>query len=257
MPLSEPTVNFRSCVPTFDANVGVGHRHDRPAPFGAPHELLAELDRHGVDRALVYEVSGEVISPVEANAALDRWIAGGDGRLTPQYVLGPRADSLEQLKALHAGAPLKAVRLMDAGSPRVPVTPWVLGEALAWLRVEGIPLWVSLADSPVREVAETLAHYPGLPSVLVGAHYTHASVVRPLLRRLPDARLELSRYEVMGEVESLAREFGARRLVYGSFYPRLAMGPVLHALHELDLPADDVGDICCRNLERLLGESAC
>ena len=133
------------------------------------------------------------------------------------------------------------------------MTPWVFGEALAWLQAEGVPLWVSLADDPVAEVVDLLASHPDLDVVLVGAHYTHASVVRPLLRHLPRARLELSRYEVLGEVEALAGEVGPERLIYGSYYPRYALGPVLHYLHEVDLPEDAVRALCGGNLDRLLG----
>jgi len=133
------------------------------------------------------------------------------------------------------------------------VKAWVFGEALEWLQAEGVPLWVSVADNPVAEVAELLARFPELDAVLVGAHYTHASVVRPLLRHLPRSRLELSRYEGLGEVEALAREFGSERLLYGSFYPRYALGPILHYLHETDLPEGALAGICGGNLDRLLG----
>lgn len=252
MPLQSPSLAFQPSVPVFDANVGVGHRHDCPAPFDTPAQLLAELDRHGVERAVVYPVQGEAISPVEGNEGLAHWVEGGEGRLVAQYVVGAHPDSLPQLIQLRASGLLPSARLMDAGSVQVPVASWVFGEALAWLRAEGIPLWVSLADNPLSEVVETLGQYPGLDVVLVGATYTHASIVAPLLRHLPGARLELSRYEVMGAVEVLVREFGAGRFVYGSYYPRYAMGPVLHGLHHLDLPEVDVRRICCDNLDQLL-----
>ncbi|MFH1568064.1 MAG: hypothetical protein ABIL09_08710, partial [Gemmatimonadota bacterium] len=192
-PLHEPALHFRPQVPVFDANLGVGHRHDRPAPFADAAQLLAQLDRHGVGRAVVYPVQGETLSPVEANEGLAAWIEAGRGRLVPQHVLGPRPDSLAQLRALRRAGHLRCARLMDAGAVGIPVKPWVFGEALAWLQAEAVPLWVSLADNPVAEVVDLLAPYPDLDTVLAGAHYTHASVVRPLLRRLPRARLELSR----------------------------------------------------------------
>jgi hypothetical protein len=248
---SEPSLRFRASIPVIDANVGVGHRHDRPAPFDTPAQLLAEMDRHGVDRAIVYHVQGEVISPVSANQDLEHWV-GGESRLEAQWVLGPRDDSLDQVQDLCRLTPSSSVRLMDAGSAQIPVTPWVFGPALEWLQSSRVPLWISLADNPVTEVVDTLSQFPDLDVLLLGAHYTHASVVRPLLRHLPRARLELSRYEGLGEVEALVSEFGARRLVYGSYYPRYAMGPVLHALHELDLTEEDLRALCAGSLVALL-----
>ena len=47
----------------------------------------------------------------------------------------------------------------------------------------------------------------------------------------PQLHLELSRYETLGDVEALCGEFGAERLLYGSWYPRYEMGPILYYLH--------------------------
>ena len=61
------SLSFKSRVPVFDANVGVGHRHDRRSPVDSPDQLLEEMSRHGVGRALVYSVQGEWISPIQGN----------------------------------------------------------------------------------------------------------------------------------------------------------------------------------------------
>ena len=113
---------------------------------------------------------------------------------------------------------------------------------------------MSLADSDTREVMDVLKLFPDLPSVLVGAHYSHALFVRALLQNLPNTHLELSRYEVLGEVEALAAEFGYERLIYGSFYPRYAMGPMLYYLHNIAFSDAELAAICAGNLERILGE---
>ena len=77
--------------------------------------------------------------------------------------------------------------------------------------------------------------------------------MRPLLAWLPNAHLELSRYEPIGEIEALRTEFGARRLVYGSWYPQYAMGPMLFYLHHTDLSEEELASVCAGNLARILG----
>ena len=57
-------------------------------------------------------------------------------------------------------------------------------------------------------------------------------------------------------MEALGRDVGARRLVYGSFYPRYAMGPILYYLHRCDLTAPQLDLICAGNVGRLLGEAS-
>ena len=96
--------------------------------------------------------------------------------------------------------------------------------------------------------------FPDLVTVLLGAHYTHALFVRPLLKYLPKAYLELSRYEVLGELEAIMDRFGSERFVYGSFYPRYAMGPMLFYLHRIHSSEKDLAAVCAGNLERILEE---
>ena len=246
------TLDFRPRVPVFDANIGVGHRHDRPSPCPDPDSLLEEMDRHGVGRGLVYHLQGERISPFEGNEALAEW---EHEALFPQWMAGPSGDSLRQLQSLHGGGRLRSVRLLNTEECRIPFVDWVYGELLAWLDAEGVPLWVSLADTPAVEVMETLRRYPGLRTVLVGAHYSHSAVLAPMLKGLPNASLELSRFENLGGIEALVAEFGAGRFLYGSFFPRYAMGPMLFYLHHIALDNDALAAICSGNLERLLGET--
>lgn len=245
------SLNFQPRVPVFDANVGVGHRHDRPSPFSTAGGLLEEMGRHGVDRAVIYHVQGESISAIRGNEALLGW--EGDA-FSLQWVAGPGEDSLRQLRAFHADGGVQSVRLHSPEEGRVPFVEWLYGELLEWLSAEGIPLWVSLADGSPVEIVDTLRRFPDLRVVLVGAHYVHSVVLRPMLRQLPEAFLELSRFENLAGVESLVGEVGARRLIYGSYYPRYAMGPMLFYLHHLEISGEDLASICAGNLDRLLGE---
>ena len=73
----------------------------------------------------------------------------------------------------------------------------------SWALSRGLPLWIPLPSTDADELVTTLQVYPDLVTVLVGAHYVHHLLVRPLLARLPNAHLELSRYEPIGEIEAL------------------------------------------------------
>ena len=74
---------------------------------------------------------------------------------------------------------------------------------------------------------------------------------------LPQLHLELSRYETLGDVEALCAEFGAERLLYGSWYPRYEMGPILYYLHHTTLTEPELAAVCAGNAARLLvGEGA-
>ena len=245
------SLNFRPRVPVYDANVRVGDLYNAPSPFLNRDGLLAELDRHGVQRALVYHGHAEHISPIDGNENLKDWLCD-DGRLSPIWTALPTSDCLEQLQELHSEGRVRCVRLVDTSPVGLPFRPWAYDSLLSWLCETDIPLWISLINADSDDLVTTLEAYPDLVTVLLGAHYTHALWVRPMLNALPNAHLELSRYEPMGEVEALCKEFGAERLVYGSWYPDYAMGPVLFCLHHTGPSESDLALICSGNLERIL-----
>ena len=245
------SLNFKARVPVFDANVRVGDRRDEPSLCRNREQLLAEMDRHGIGRALIYHAQTELLSPIDGNGFLEEWL-GEDGRLHPQWSMGPTAASLAQIKDLHAQGRVRSVRLHDARQVGLPFRPWAYEETLSWLSDANIPLWVLLTDAVADDVMTTLKAYPNLVTVLIGAHYSHHLWVRPFLKHLPNAYLELSRYEPIGQFEALRDEFGAERLVYGSWYSRYVMGPMLFYLHHTDFTQRELELVCAGNLERIL-----
>ena len=245
------TLNFKPRVPVCDANIRVGDLRDEPAPCRNRDELLAEMDKHGVDRGLIYHAQTENLSPITGNAYLEAWL-GDDGRLHPQWSVMPTPDSISQIQGLHAEGKIRCVRLHDTRQAGLPFRPWAYDNLLSWLSEARIPVFIPIPDADADELVTTLQAYPELVAVLVGAHYTHALWVRPILTALPNAHLELSRYEPIGELEALRDEFGADRLVYGSWYSRYAMGPILFYLHHTNLSDAELAQVCGGNLIRLL-----
>lgn len=248
------SLNFSPRVPVIDANVCVGNHHTGPSPCQSPAQLLEELDFHGVRRAVIYHAQGEQISPTDGNMYLEDWL-DEEGRLIPQWTVAPVDTSMTQIAELHGQGRVTSARLHDCQSAGFPFLPWGYDDLLSFLTAARIPLWIPLMDVDVRDLVTTLKAYPDLHTVLVGAHYTHALVVRGLLDASPHAVLELSRYEPIGEVEALVERFGADRFIYGSWYPRYAMGPILFYLHHTRMSDQELAQICAGNTERLLGLS--
>jgi len=250
-----PSLNFSPAVPVFDANVCIGDYEN--VSLEAPSDLLAEMDRRNVDRAVVYHALGHAraTSPITGNALLQDW-AIDDRRLVYQWSVLPTKESIAQIGELYDDAKVSSVRMCSTRDVGLPFRTWAYDPLLSWLSERAIPLWISLPDADAHELVTTLGAYPDLVTVLVEAHYTHSLWIRPMLRALPSAHLELSRYEGLGEVEDLVEEFGAERFVYGSAYPRYAMGPVLFYLHQTDLSRDGLAMVCGGNLERILKTGA-
>lgn len=246
-----PTLSFSPRVPVIDANVCVGDTFMGPSPCRSRDQLIGEMAHHGVGQAVVYHAQTEEISPVDGNRLLEDWLVCGEG-LIPQWSILPTEESMSQVAALHGDGRVQSVRLSDTSGTGLPFRPWAFHDLLSWLSESGIPLWIPLSEVDPDELVTTLSAYPKLMTVLVGAHYSHALLVRPILKALPNAHLELSRYEPIGEIESLCDTFGAERLIYGSWFPRYAMGPMMYYLHHSDLNDEALRLICSENVERIL-----
>ncbi len=243
-------------MPVFDANVAVGDAKYGLSPLRGRRQLLAEMDRHGVGRALIYHANSHqpLVDGTVTDDELDEW---RDERLLPQWTGWPTPASIECLQRRHAAGDLTSVRIC-AGGDRVlsPFQPWLYGELLTWLAEIGAPAVIELPELDPDVIVRTLQAFPRLRSILVGAHPTHAIFVPAMLRAVEGMHLELSRYEPLGGVESLCGEFGSSRLLYGSWYPRYAMGTMVHYLRTIRLSDADRAAVLGGTLQGLLGLGA-
>ncbi len=74
-------------VPVFDANMALGRRHDRRVLFDTVDDALREMDRAGVQRALVYSTVA-ASDPIGGNQRQEEVLANAP-RLVPQWVCSP------------------------------------------------------------------------------------------------------------------------------------------------------------------------
>jgi predicted TIM-barrel fold metal-dependent hydrolase len=180
---------------------------------------------------------------------LEEWI-GDDDRLVPLWSALPTDDSLCQLQALYRDGRVRGVRLARAHG--LPLSDWTHGELLQWLSDVDVPLWVALPEVDARDLVNTMRGYPHLRLVLAGAHYSDTLLAGKLMNALPNTFLELSRFETLDAINNFIERFGASRLLYGSWYPRYAMGPVLYFIHHCGLSRETLAQICAGNLVQLL-----
>ena len=245
------TLRFKPRVKTIDANVCVGGLGSEKSPITCRGDLISEMDRHGIDHAVIYHGYADKYSAIDGNELLMEWL-GDDNRLIPQWSVLPIENSLTQLDGLYRQGLVYSARLFNTRSKGLPFRDWSYGSLLSWLNERNIPLWIPLPDADAHELVTTLGQFPDLVSVMVGAHYSHTLWIKPILSNLRSAYIELSRFETMGHVEDLVKVFGAERFVYGSWYPYYAMGPVLFYLHHTDLTEKQLKLICSENIKKLM-----
>lgn len=216
----------------IDTNVHLGTWPFSFLPeFTAPR-LAAHLAAHGISRAIVSPLAAVLApDPLPANRALFAALRRTPA-LLPLPVVNPAlAHWREQLDAVATG-PLRAVKLLPAfhnyrlESPR-------LAPFFAELAARGLQLVIetrleddrhryhglSVKSLTAKQLAPFLRRYPQLRPLLLGLGL-------PEVRALAEAKLthfsfDTAFVEWIDSVETLAREFGRDRVMFGSHTPFL------------------------------------
>lgn len=247
----------------IDANASFGAVYTPTlAPCRTPEELIAALDRAGVDKALVAAdaIRGGCPSEMNVRAAVEM---APHAQLMPVWAilpletgeLGTRAEFLDAMKRHNVRAlaayPSKHRYLLDRVG---------CGELLDAMVECRIPLLLPLEENSGGVggwalATKLLSETPGLRLIVLGTGpWGDDRLFRPLLRKFPSLSVEISRYELDGGIAALCREYGAERLVYGSSYPYWAMGGALLTALHADIPDADKELIMGGNIARLLDE---
>ena len=148
----------------YDCNVYFGLPSLRPiVPVATPSELLAAMDRAGVDQALVWHIAQHDHSPQLGNQLLTEAIAPHP-RLTGCWTILPnQGHEFPQPKALFAqmkAARIKALRVFP-GKHRFLLNAVSMGDILDAMVQQRVPLFLSInRGMEWRNVYELLAGFP-------------------------------------------------------------------------------------------------
>jgi predicted TIM-barrel fold metal-dependent hydrolase len=250
----------------FDANSQIGPWPTEALAFQDVQGLLAEMDRLGIDQALVYHSLAWQSVPSIGNAQLMEAIRGHP-RLFPCWGVLPtggeeagRPDCVcDQLA--RAGA--RAVRIWPRDHV-YPIAHWMcspLLEALAERRylllldLDQIVLPTGLFDvDPAgwHHVDWLCRTYPDLAVVLTRVGYRAFRVLVPMLRRYPNLYVDLSYFATHQGVEFVAQHIGPDRILFGTGQPLEDPGGAVMRLCYADLDDHYAEQIGFGNLERLL-----
>ena len=198
----------------FDANGSFGSSSaERPA-FPGPKDLLAHLDRLGVERALVWNTEARQGNCPEANRRLLSQIGRSPvarRRLVPAFTISPTMvyehGAVEGLRKAVNAAGVAALRLPTAvtGAHSLRQTEPIL-DALSSRRP------VVLVNNNDADGPDLLALAQRLPSVcfiLTDVMWPRYVFVFDLMRRCPNVLVETSWLHTTGAIELIIKEFGA------------------------------------------------
>jgi uncharacterized protein len=219
-------------------------------------DLLAELDRAGIERALAWHIAQHDASPWLGNGFVSEATAR-QPRLTGCWTILPNQahefPPPAEFIAAMAAARIGALRAFPA-SHKYLLNGVAMGDWLDRLVERRVPLFLSLRrgiDWPA--IYSLLAEFPRLVCVICDHGPWGADrLFRPLVERYPDVYIELSQYMLDGGIEALVTDYGPERVLFGSGYPESYMGGMMLALKHSRISSDAKQAIAGGNLERIL-----
>jgi hypothetical protein len=246
-------------VEFFDCNVYFGKpMRAGLAPAGGAPELVAEMQRAGVGRALAWHIAQHDASPHLGNQLLAEAIApypqlfgcwtilpNQTGEFPPPQVFFQQMQSA-RVKALRA-SPSSHRFLLNAVS---------MGSWLEPMVERHIPLLLSVArGADWRDVYSILAEFPQLVCVICDhGCWGMDRLFRPLLERYEHVYIDTAQYFLDGGLEALVTDYGARRILFGSGFPESYLGGMMMALKHARISEEARLAIAGGNLERILAE---
>jgi len=208
----------------FDANVRLGHSgvHGELALDGV--ELIREMDRFGIQQALVSHLEAEEYDAAEGNLALAREL---NGRITPAWAALPEPGFME---GLPAHKPF-AVRLFyGLQKHNFSSSAWCSGELYEYLQSHSILTLIAREAIEWDALSQLLKGFPRLPILLLETGYRVDRYLFPLFRQHPNLYIDTSTYVAHRQLESFVDRYGSERLVFGSRLPLYTPGAALAVL---------------------------
>jgi predicted TIM-barrel fold metal-dependent hydrolase len=247
-----------SAARLVDVNAAIGPWPHGDAPELDVRSLVAQLDRFGIEQALVYHSTAWMYDPAVGNERLLRDIAD-EPRLLPCFVLGPLETGEFGEPGTLPGA------LADAGVRGIRVYPRDHGWTLAGVESEllfrtvaqaRLPVFVDLVQTDWGSVSTLLTREPELRLVVCSVGYRGLRVLLPLFERHSNLACDLSYFAAHQGVEVVVRRFGAERLLFGTGMPVCEPAGAVACLAWADLDDVSRAAIGAGNAERRLGLEA-
>ncbi len=244
----------------FDCNAFWGLPSIRPlAPVATVEEFLAEMDRAGVEKALVWHIAQHDDAPRVGNQLLTEAIAPHPRLVGCWTVLPNQAREFPPPVVLFRQmqeARVVALRVFP-DAHKFLLNPVSMGDLLEAMMKQRVPLFVSVKRGMNwRDLYALLAEFSDLVCVICDhGCWGEDRLFRPLLERYPNVYVDTAQYLLDGGIEALVADYGARRVLFGSGFPESYFGGMMMALKHARIPDEAKAMMAHGNLERIIEEA--
>ena len=240
----------------FDAAAGIGDLLlATPGCHGTLPELLDEMDRLSIAKALAWHRPCLAIDPLLSNRRFDK-LAGKEKRIVRAWAAVPDT----------AGKVPKAEKFVDQlirsgarAAKLFPVTmnwsleEWCSGPLLSALEERRVPTILIFNETTLPALESMLDAHPDLPVIFSELNYRQNRMLFALLERHPNLHIDTAPpYSVHLGLETLSAKGLSSRVLFGTAWPKCDSGPAISQLMYAQIPLKERDAIGQGNLERLL-----
>lgn len=242
----------------FDCNARIGNTLKGVAP--GVKEILQEMDRNGVDQALVRHGNCAAAGAAITNAELSQMLKDDiSGRLTGVWSILPEQCD-EQLPPEEFFAAMKVNKIkaltLDPENHRFVACRLTVGKLLDAAAERKIPVLLNNIKK-WQDIYNFMREFPHIYAIVNGGYkWGSDRNIRPLLENYEHLFVELGGYWVPEGVRDLAEKYGSERILYGTMYPSGAMGSGMLQIKHSGLDEKSIAGIAGGNLKKLLEEAA-
>jgi len=220
--------------------------------------LLAEMDRCGVAKALVYHGNATEVGIPFTNDEIAKAVKPYPDRFTGVWTILPEQcreiPPADKLFVKMAQNNIGALTLFPVAH-RWQANRLTIGKTMDAAAERKVPVILKLdaLDNAWKGLFDFMKEFPETTAIVAGVRLWGSDRnIRPLLENYPNLCVELGEYWVPEGIADLAKLYGADRLLYGSDLPSFGFGSTMLSIVNSTLPYADITKIASGNIKRLL-----
>ncbi|MFO7973263.1 MAG: amidohydrolase family protein [Candidatus Hydrogenedentota bacterium] len=245
-------------IELFDVQTGFGGAEPGNTMVASAEDLLAEMARLDIARALVREVPDTLVNDVprsneklyEAHARHSSLVPCPLVVPATGYDLPPEKAQIDA--ALDAGAGAVAIRpAQDHWS----LEPWCCDRLFQTIEERRTPVFCLNDKIPLEALAGLARRYPEIPFILAGIGYRTQRIILPMMETFPNIYLSVgSNMSVHQGLDQLVAKIGAPRMLFGTGFPQIEAMCGVTLLMYAGIPDEAKTLIGAGNLARLINQ---
>jgi uncharacterized protein len=253
-------INEVNKVEYIDVNCMIGEWCFKDLKFKSPDGLIGEMDRLGINKALVYHSLSWMCDPKTGNDEVIVNISHYD-RLIPVMVLNSMIDyefgGRVQVTDYIRKNKIKAVRLFPFDN-NYTLNMWNVEKLFSLLNELRIPVLIEYKsmhgslEPYYSQLYELCRAFEDIPFIILNPGYRSLRIFYELFERCANFHIDSSSLIVFRGIEDIVKHFGSKRILYGSRMPFMEGGVSLGRLIYADIDEADRVNIAGRNITALM-----